>query len=81
MNEGVVPVVVGYTLGKSQEAMKILADAGFELSVHGSVARLARIYEKFGVGFGRWQNYKRDQLAGKVLVSDPLKRRGRQEAG
>ncbi|MFQ5652550.1 MAG: MBL fold metallo-hydrolase [bacterium] len=68
LQQQTVPVVVGYVLGKSQEAMKILSDAGFELSVHGSVAALARIYEAFGVEFGRWQPYKKDEVEGKVLI-------------
>lgn len=68
LQQGNVPVVSGYTLGKSQEAMKILGDAGFKLSVHGSVAVLARVYEKFGIDFGDWQKFKRDEIEGKVLV-------------
>ncbi len=68
LRAGAVPVVAGYVLGKSQEAMKILGDAGFELSVHGSVAALARIYEDFGYDFGRWQKYRRTEVEGKVLI-------------
>lgn len=67
--EKAVPVVIGYALGKSQEAMKILGDAGFEMSVHGSIARLAKTYEEFGIGLGKWQKYKKDEISGKVLVA------------
>ncbi|MFQ5824448.1 MAG: MBL fold metallo-hydrolase RNA specificity domain-containing protein [bacterium] len=69
--EGAVPVVVGYALGKAQEAMKVLGDAGYELSVHGTIAQLANIYEEFGMGFGRWEKYNKDKVAGKVLVIPP----------
>ncbi len=65
---GAVPVVVGYVLGKSQEAMKILGDAGFKLSVHGSVAALARVYETCDVTFGDWRQYHRDETEGRVLI-------------
>ena len=65
---GATPVVAGYALGKSQEAMKILGDAGYKLSVHGSVAVLARIYEEFGIRFGDWEKYKRKETDGKVLI-------------
>ncbi|MFQ5709146.1 MAG: MBL fold metallo-hydrolase RNA specificity domain-containing protein [bacterium] len=70
-NEGAVPVVVGYALGKAQEAMKILGDAGHHLSVHGSIAALAKIYEQFGVDFGGWEKYNKDHLEGKVLIIPP----------
>ena len=68
MRDGFVPVVAGYALGKSQEAMKLLADAGFRVSVHGSVAALARIYETHGVRFGTWEKCDKRELEGKVLV-------------
>lgn len=77
LRAGATPVVIGYALGKSQEAMKILGDAGYQLSVHGSVARLANIYERFGVRFGRWQKYKKDDLEGKVLIIPPKAARTR----
>lgn len=68
LNQGSTPVIIAYVLGKSQEAMKILGDAGFELSVHGSIARLARIYEEFGVEFGKWQKFSKKDIDGKVLI-------------
>ncbi len=67
--DGFVPVVIGYILCKSQEAMKILGDAGFEMSVHGSIARLAETYEAFGIKLGKWDRYKKDELEGKVVVA------------
>jgi Cft2 family RNA processing exonuclease len=70
-NEGAVPVVVGYALGKAQEAMKILGDAGYELSVHGTIAQLTEIYEEFGIKFGRWEKYSNDTVEGNVLVMPP----------
>ncbi len=66
-----VPVVVGYVLGKAQEAMKILGEAGFELSVHGSVKQFARIYEQFGIHFGHWEKFNAQNLEGKVVIVPP----------
>ncbi|RMF60162.1 MAG: MBL fold metallo-hydrolase [Calditrichaeota bacterium] len=63
-----VPVVLAYALGKAQSAMKILGDAGFEMSVHTTIARLAKIYEEFGVDLGRWSGFKKSEIQGKVLV-------------
>lgn len=69
LKENFVPAVIGYVLGKSQEAMKILGDAGFEMSVHGSIARLAKTYEEFDIKLGKWDRYKKDDLEGKVLIA------------
>jgi len=65
-----VPVVFAYTLGKSQEAMKIFADNGFSLCVHGTILRLTRIYEDFGYSFGELTELRRTTpLPGKVVVA------------
>jgi putative mRNA 3-end processing factor len=45
------PIIFAYTLGKAQEAMKFLGNRGFKLSVHGSICKLASVYEDFGVKF------------------------------
>src|SRR5215475_12655160 len=45
------PVLLGYSLGKSQELLCGLGDAGFSLMLHGSVWKLTRIYEQFGQCF------------------------------
>ena len=75
---GVTPVVAGYSLGKTQEVMKILGDAGYRLSVHGSVARLARVYQEHGVVFQPWENFNRNDLEGKVVVVPRIALKSRQ---
>jgi Cft2 family RNA processing exonuclease len=75
--DGCVPVVAGYALGKAQEAMKILADAGFPLSVHGSVFALAQTYMDHGIDFGDVVKYHRDHLDGRVLICPPSALRNR----
>ncbi|MFQ5485550.1 MAG: MBL fold metallo-hydrolase RNA specificity domain-containing protein [Desulfobacterales bacterium] len=39
------------------------------MSVHGSIARLAETYERYGVQLGQWQRYHKDEIAGKVLIA------------
>jgi putative mRNA 3-end processing factor len=46
-----IPVVLAYALGKGQEAMKILGDLGYQVSVHHSVWDTARVYCDFGYQF------------------------------
>lgn len=69
LNRGQTPVVVAYALGKSQEAMKIIGDAGYKMAVHHSIAQMASVYEKYDVQLGDWQKLqKNDIAAGQVLI-------------
>jgi len=48
LDEGATPVLFAYTLGKSQEAMKLLADAGLAVAAHSTIADLAEVYAGLG---------------------------------
>lgn len=73
------PTIFAYALGKSQEAMKILSDNGFALSVHPSILRLAKVYEDFGCQFGDVLSYRKGEpMANRVLVLPSSARRTRQ---
>jgi putative mRNA 3-end processing factor len=47
----VTPVLLGYALGKAQEILKHLADAGYRCAVHPVVHALNKVYEAHGVEF------------------------------
>ena len=68
---GEIPIFLAYSLGKAQEAMKILSKSGCLLSVHGSIYPIAKIYEEFGVKFNKWECYKSGNLEGKVMIVPP----------
>lgn len=65
------PVLLGYSLGKSQELLCGLADAGFALSLHGTAFKLTRIYEHLGQKFPNYERYEAGKTKGKVLVCPP----------
>lgn len=48
---GCTPVVLAYSLGKAQEAMKMAGDAGLAVLVQQSAWQMAQVYEKFDVRF------------------------------
>jgi len=73
--EGMSPVVLGYTLGKGQEALKIVGDAGYAAVVHDSIYQIARIYEQLGVEFGPYEKFPAGDLEGKVVVAPTYLRR------
>ncbi|MGE5734650.1 MAG: ATP-dependent DNA ligase [Acidobacteriota bacterium] len=65
------PVLLGYSLGKSQELLCCLGEAGLPLMLHGSIFRLTKIYEQFGQCFPPYEPYVAGSARGKVLLCPP----------
>jgi putative mRNA 3-end processing factor len=72
--DGRQPIVMGYSLGKSQEIVKILTGAGIAVTLHGAPYAVCRIYEQFGVDLGRYRRYVYTDFAGPDAL--PLEQRG-----
>ena len=68
---GCVPVFFAYSLGKAQEAMAILGQAGIPLVVHGAVDSLARVYEACGVKLPPYVPYHAESFAGDAALIWP----------
>lgn len=72
LEEGGVPVLLGYSLGKAQEILCALLQAGLTPMLHGAVFRMTEIYRQlrpdFPCGYVR---YSAGATAGKVLVCPP----------
>ncbi len=77
LEEGAVPVLLGYSLGKAQEILCSLAEANLRPMLHGSVYRMTRIYEQFGQSFCEYDRYEADAVEGKVLICPPSVNRSR----
>lgn len=80
--ENAIPVFVGYALGRGQEIVNILCEAGIRTAVHGAIARFIPVYEEAGYHFPGWEPYDAREIAGKALVIVPshgnvLQARGR----
>jgi ATP-dependent DNA ligase I len=71
IEDGGVPVLLGYSLGKAQEILCSLDGAGLTPMLHGSVYQMTRIYEQFGQSFCKYLRYKHGDVAGKVLICPP----------
>ena len=65
------PVLLGYSLGKSQELLCSLADERFPLMLHGTIFKLTQIYEQFGQCFPKYERYDAATAKGKVLLCPP----------
>lgn len=77
IDEGEVPVLLGYSLGKAQEILCSLDGAGLTPMLHGSVYQMTRIYEQFGQSFCKYVRYNANDVAGKVLICPPSANRSR----
>jgi DNA ligase-1 len=77
LEQGGVPVLLGYSLGKAQEILCSLADANLTPMLHGAVYQMTRIYEQFGQNFCKYVRYNAKEVAGKVLICPPSANRSR----
>src|SRR4051812_48475753 len=72
LDEGAVPVLLGYSLGKSQEILCALLKAGLTPMLHGSVYRMTELYRELRPDFpDGYVRYAAGQVEGKVLVCPP----------
>ena len=68
------PIVMGYSLGKSQAIARILTDAGLNVTLHGAPHAMCGIYEQFGVPLGRYRRYRFEDFHGEAALD--LRERG-----
>jgi DNA ligase-1 len=72
LEDGAVPVLLGYSLGKSQEILCALLEAGLTPMLHGAVFQMTEVYRElkpdFPTGYVR---YDAADVAGKVLLCPP----------
>jgi DNA ligase-1 len=71
IDDGQVPVLLGYSLGKAQEILCSLDGAGLTPMLHGSVYQITRIFEQFGQSFCKYLRYNPNDVAGKVVICPP----------
>src|SRR5438034_7771306 len=71
IEDGHVPVLLGYSLGKAQEILCSLEGAGLTPMLHRSVYQMTRVYEQLGQSFCKYARYNTNDVAGKVLICPP----------
>lgn len=72
IEEGAVPVLLGYSLGKSQEILCAILKAGLTPMLHGAVYRMTQLYRELRPDFpDGYVRYAQGQVEGKVLVCPP----------
>jgi len=72
LEDGAVPVLFGYSLGKAQEILCALLAAGLTPMLHGAVFKMTEIYRQLKPDFpAGYVRYEAGEVAGKVLVCPP----------
>lgn len=66
--QGETPMLLAYSLGKSQELLRGLAGAGLPISLHGAAYKLAKIYEQFGQMFPPYELLDGATARGRILI-------------
>lgn len=73
LSHHVTPILLAYSLGKAQELLKFLGDAGYHLTVHSKIAELVEVYTQFGIEFAPYKvlDAKTAHLRGRILLVPP----------
>ncbi|GAB5560852.1 MAG: ligase-associated DNA damage response exonuclease [Synoicihabitans sp.] len=66
---GEIPVLLGYSLGRSQEILYQLKDAKLPIMLHPRVEAVTRCYEKLGVSFPAYTSLAPMLAAGHVIIA------------
>jgi DNA ligase-1 len=76
LEDGAVPVLLGYSLGKSQEILCALLEAGLTPMLHGAVFQMTELYRELKPNFPTgYVRYHAAEVAGKVLLCPPSSNR------
>jgi DNA ligase-1 len=73
LSENQTPVLVAYSLGKGQEILASLIEAGLPIQLHASTAKLTEIYTDFGCRFPKWTPLNPETARGHVLITPTVR--------
>lgn len=71
IEEGEIPVLLGYSLGKAQAILTALTGSGLPIMLHESVHEMTVCCQQLGMAFPPFRPFKADGAAGHVLVFPP----------
>lgn len=67
----VTPVLFAYSLGKTQEILRIVGDAGLPVQLHPQAHRMTHVYEQCGMRFAPYAEFSADTHPGHVVICPP----------
>lgn len=71
LHDHAVPVLFGYSLGKSQELLQAMGRAQLPVMLHPEIFRLTQIYESLGMTFPPYRPFDAFECGGQVVLCPP----------
>ena len=71
IDAGETPLLLSYSLGKSQELLRGLAEAGLPIMLHDTVHKMTKVYEQLGQSFPPYEPLDAARARGRVLFLPP----------
>lgn len=71
LSQNITPVLLAYSLGKSQDLLSILAKEDLPILVHTQIHKLTQIYREFGYKFPAYEIFSRRKMKGRVVIYPP----------
>ncbi|WP_438482904.1 ATP-dependent DNA ligase [Oleiharenicola lentus] len=71
LHEDAIPVLFGYSLGKSQELLQAIGRAGLPAMLHPQTHKLTKVYEQLGMHFPGHAIFDAAHAGGHVIIAPP----------
>ena len=71
LDDGATPVLLGYSLGRSQELLRGLAGTGLPVVVHAAAHKMTGVYAELGWEFPPYESMEHTTVSGKVVICPP----------
>ncbi len=71
VEENLVPILFGYSLGKAQEILAALSGSGLRILLHPSVHRITKMYEELHQPLPEYYLYDENRTPGSVVICPP----------
>jgi DNA ligase-1 len=71
LDDGATAVLLGYSLGRSQELLRGFAGTGLPVVVHDAAHKLTKVFAGLGWEFPPYESMERADLSGKVVLCPP----------
>jgi DNA ligase 1 len=78
LEEDLVPILFGYSLGKAQEILAALSGSGLRMMLHPSIYKITKFYEEqYNQPLPEYSPYDESRTAGSVVICPPAANRTR----
>ncbi|MFT3780558.1 MAG: MBL fold metallo-hydrolase [Nibricoccus sp.] len=72
--DGATPVLYAYSLGKSQELICVLGQAGLNIMLHAETFRITEVCRGLGLNLPAYREFSANELPGHVVICPPQSR-------